>query len=711
MGKAVDKMKTMRIHSDWITCLLYLGDLNRLVVGSLDGLVTMVNASNCTVDRVFGGTGVAVRLMAWSHTARCLVSACTDRSLVVWDPYTLQVAAKIDGLTAYVVSLSVNDDAQHIIVTMDDKTIRTWDCVTYDPLHVVYDTSTQLPLNTISAALWIPSLNVLYTAGSRLSAWLLERTSDSWMVTDDDDLCVTLFNSVFNQVITVTNGGVVCVYNLVDGLISSQFNIIQSFKTQEEQKKSVDNATGRRLPVVHIATFDYAQRRLMVVTGQRSEIQLWNFHNGQCVKTIHPRIPSTLYSVPTTSTMTAPDFRPYEISTLSYFLVYQGPSRNLKKFVTFGTDIGITSCLMETSEDIEEEPSYNLMKTSITGRKKVFLDTSGSIDGEIQRKSRAVQWMVESCENHILVAYRDGSMLHWDIDKSIPGAEIEPRRKDAGVQFIALKRRVVASRGHAITMSIKARKTSTVSLAKGGMSAENDSDFEDGNPEEDSDEDEDEDDVLTQFPGIPMQRAKTPDTPKKPSAPRSSSVVGGLGLSPRGSVSTASPRKLSVVYSQHLSSRSGEYKGDASNTTIPAANTVIRSAMPPAVVGVARGQGFNKSSLKPLIEDDDSVGSTASLSPRKSHLVGKSRTERMGRVSFASTHHLAVIEGEQTDSDDEELRNRANAVKASSLEETLPALVPGDPETGGDLMKTTEPMLRVYCAVVLKMTKIIIGNE
>lgn len=696
MTKAVEKMRSLRVHSDWITCLLYVNDLNRLLVGSLDGMVTLFNAQKCTVDRVFEGTGVSVRLMAWSSNVRNLVSACTDRSLVVWDPYTLQVATKIDGLTAYVIGLYINDDAQQIIVTMSDKTIRTWDCVTFEALHVVHDTSTQLPLNTLSASLWVPSLNVLYTAGSRISAWLLERTSDSWYVTDDDDLCTTLFNSVFNQVLTITYGGVVSVYSIVDGSIASKFHITPSVKSQVE--KSTAGRSGRKLPVISTASFDISQRRLMVVTAQNTEIQLWNFHNGQCVKTIHPRIPNTLYSIAPTSTTSAPDFKPYEITSLAYFIVYQGPARALKKFVTFGTDIGITSCLLESSEDIEDEPSYNLMKSTVTGRKKVFLESSSTADDGDLRKSRAVQWMIPSCENHVLVAYRDGSMLHWDIDKSIPGAEIEPRRKDAGVSFVALKRRVVASRGHALAFNEKLRKNSVENSSP--------------SPFDDEEFDSSQDDVKQsnlQFPDIPRTRVKTPDI-RRPSSSttnrkssnvagrRENSMVGGMALSPRGSVSMQSPRKLSVMYSQHRPSRVEKMED-----SIPTVNSVIRSSMASAVVGTAKSIGFGKSSLKPLFDGDEEESSFT--------LAGSSRLgkgSRIGKVSFANPHHMSVVESDQPESEgEEEVEERERATDARRLEEPLDG---NSLDDIGDLGVTAEPMLRVHSAVILKMTRIIIGS-
>ena len=694
LSQAVEKMRTLRIHSDWISALLYITDLNRLAIGSQDGNVTFVNAQNCSVDRVFSGTGVPVRLLAWSSTARCLVSACTDRSLVVWDPYTLQISSKIDGLTALVVALYINDDAQHIIVAMSDKTIRTWDCVTFEPLHVVYDTSTQLPLNTITTALWVPSYNVLYTAGSRISAWLLERTADSWLVADDDDLCVSLFNSVFNQVLSVTYGGVVSVYNIADGHIASKFYITPSFQTKNE-KSAVGTDASRKVSVVSTAVLDQAQRRLMVVTGNRTEIQLWNFHNGQCVKQIHPRVPSTLYSIPATSTTSAPEFKPYEITTLSYFNVFQGPTRFLKKFVTFGTDIGITSCLLESSDDIEDEPSYNLMKTSVTGRKKVFLESSSVVDGDL-RRTRAVQWITHSCENHVLVSYRDGSMIHWDIDKSIPVVEIEPRRRDTGVSFVALKRRVVASRGHALAFNEKLRRTS---LAASATLSFNEADEEDS----------------AEFPDIPRTRATSADTivptvfqrtsmvDTTNKSPGKASIVGGLGLSPRGSVST-SPRKLSVVYSKHIATRDENASGSDSDEATSPSHGRTRSSISitPAVIGIARAPGFGKSTLKPLFEGSED----SSISPNNKR---PSRTVRgsnkPGRVSFTSTNHISVVENGTVYEEDEHMEGM-RAVPASHLEDTVHA----DAMSISDVSVTSEPLLRVHCAVILKMTRVIIGE-
>jgi len=688
MKVAVDNMTNAKVHKEWITSMVFVTELNRLVIGSLDGTVSLVNVQNVAVDRVFE-QGAGVRFVAWSNTAKFLVSAGTDRVLMIWDPYTLQIATKLDGLPSLIVYLGMNDAANYIMVVLEDKSIRMWDAATFEAQPVVYDTSTQLPINIMTAALWVPSLSTLYTAGSRLSAWQLERTNESLTVSEDDDLLTVLFNRNFHQVITVTIGGVVSVYSMFDGHLVSKFSASQNDTCSHSNHKNKAASNYG----IRCATLDHSQRRLMIVSSDGEHIHMWNFHNGQCVKTIRPRIPSTYYSVASNTPLPA-NARPYDITCVMYEHVYSGPSRSLKKLITFGTDIGVVSSMLESSEDIDEEPSFNLVKTAFDGKKLKFFVTTGE-SGSAEREL-SVKWIVPSIENYVLVGYQNGTVLHWDLERATQGVELSPS-DGIGVPFVALRRRGLASRS-----SVQRGSKSRVNAPRGRS-------FRSSKPRVSIPKNVSLCDKTMDSPIPNPPTAAITDPPNSREnqdcvypPPDNTSVEGRKEASrcqesiicPTRPTVHNPPKRLSVVYSEHVSRRQ---QIDEEDTPLPP-YVVIDNPAPPAVIGVAKAS-FQRPSLDPLLPSKEP--------PTRKNTVSAGR--RVTEVSSTVSNY------EERPCDSKHF-DRAQAEDTAEAPETVeskcksgPQDVREIPETNKLDMSSLEQGVAITCVTALRIQKIAIG--
>mmetsp|Transcript_14488 Transcript_14488/g.27096 ORF Transcript_14488/g.27096 Transcript_14488/m.27096 type:complete len:1443 (-) Transcript_14488:197-4525(-) len=477
-NKAVKSKYKWKIHQDWVTQIMYINEINRLVSASLDGTIVLSTLDTQPSARVFNGHESGVRCFGWSNASKIICSAGTDRSVLIWDPFTLQIAHRIETLTSMIISIQISDDSQQIVIVLEEKVIKTWDSLTYEPLTTSEDPSVQLPKNLISASLWVPETELLYTAGNRLCSFRNSNVNNEANADEDDDLIKVLYNRNFYEVVTVTKGGFVNVYFAGDGAVESKFIITTSIKQPGK--------TESPLSVID-AIFDKTQRRLIVVTNDSNEIQIWNFHSGICLKYLRPRIGHSLSQHPD---MLPSDNKTsgFNITCLYYEHTLLTNQKVNKRMLLFGTDLGVVSVLIELPEDISEEPAFNLVAQAEGGGKTqkqisfpetvdVDILPSGDEDGKgggtrkpiIQQNNsqqqsnfRDVLWINESLPNSVLVAYRDGTVIDWNIDKGVRNVKIKPSDTLKGVSFMAFRRKFVPNnrRGNSSVSRQSSRQSS-----------------------------------------------------------------------------------------------------------------------------------------------------------------------------------------------------------------------------------------------------------
>lgn len=301
MEKALDVgLNRIKMHSDSITKLVFLPELEQIISASMDGKIKFINLEKMTIYREFNGhttTGasvhVGVKSIAWAPVQKYIVSVGTDRVILMWDPYTLDIMCKLTGLSSPVMELAIDEKHQQVIASTKKKSIRCWDSITYEALEPVEDHSDYLPINEISCSLYVPEMRGLVTAANRLKLYSVEKMAEEGGAVEQDDLTCVLFNDVFHQVVIVSNSGKVKVYLSEDGSLVTHFNA----QTVAGEDKSLEQDLAA---FVKDAAFDEPKRRLIIIT-MSNEIQLWNCHNGTNLCMVTPRVPPYLQSHLTTA--------------------------------------------------------------------------------------------------------------------------------------------------------------------------------------------------------------------------------------------------------------------------------------------------------------------------------------------------------------------------------------------------------------------------
>ena len=291
-----------------ITMTKWISDLDLLVCSSETGVVSLIDMRKRSVARVFTGhkkhtyiqtreaiyrdtyptttsssghgsrksprivvstesdsRGGATRTTSvtafdWSGEGKYIVSGGDGMELLVWNPYTLQILAPLNGLSSAVVGVQVCDSMERILAICRKKHVMVWHHTSFQLMQVVVDETVYRPLDVLSQLLVVVENNAssssnhtskkkvknknslkdkeqpqqglglvrVFTAGNKPSMWLLEQTSTSSssssegqgqggmssnsggggsdllsVYEEEDDLCAILYSSAFALVVTV----------------------------------------------------------------------------------------------------------------------------------------------------------------------------------------------------------------------------------------------------------------------------------------------------------------------------------------------------------------------------------------------------------------------------------------------------------------------------------------------------------------------------
>jgi WD40 repeat protein len=498
LGAGLDRV---RLHTDSVTKLIFLPDMEQIVSASMDGKIKFINMEKMTVYREFSGHGntgasvhVGVKSFAWAPVQKYVVSVGTDRVILMWDPYTLDVMCKLSGLAAPVMELAIDEKYQQVIASTQKKCIRTWDSVTYEALEPVDDRADYLPVNEISCALYVPELRGMVTAANRLKLYSIEKTAEEGGSVEQDDLTCALFNEVFHQIVIVSNSGKVKVYLSEDGSLVTHFNA-QSVASGGEDKFNTPDQDAAAF--VKLAAFDGPKRRLIIVTVN-NDIQFWNCHNGTNLCVVTPRVPP--YLLGQINGMSASS--PLNITSFVHASILfpvsasgGGSSRAVsRKHVLLGLQNGAVMGLHE-ADTLSEDASMLLVR-SVTGRGKSAAGRKGGVldndessagggggggggdaaGGGIGRRAStrrqsavpprtgtsnaacAVLWLRIAAESSggggglLFAGYADGIVILWDV---AAGAVVMHMEGDSpGAAFSCMRRRIITSRSRAPPMTI-----------------------------------------------------------------------------------------------------------------------------------------------------------------------------------------------------------------------------------------------------------------
>jgi len=167
--------------SSWITEVKYIGEVDALLVSNVDGLILFVDLLKGEVVRTFAGhrdSSAGIRAFSWSPFGKYIASSA-DRGMLFWDIFTLEVVTKIDSLKSPVISVQVVDSVFKVFAILVNKAVLVWHSITFESQQQIVDPSSYQPSDHLSSMCFAPDLQMLFTAGNKVTSWTLER----WMMT------------------------------------------------------------------------------------------------------------------------------------------------------------------------------------------------------------------------------------------------------------------------------------------------------------------------------------------------------------------------------------------------------------------------------------------------------------------------------------------------------------------------------------------------
>eukprot|EP00599_Poterioochromonas_sp_BG-1_P011527 CAMPEP_0173160904 /NCGR_PEP_ID=MMETSP1105-20130129/18232_1 /TAXON_ID=2985 /ORGANISM="Ochromonas sp., Strain BG-1" /LENGTH=263 /DNA_ID=CAMNT_0014080117 /DNA_START=369 /DNA_END=1157 /DNA_ORIENTATION=- len=112
-----DNYSKMQVHTDWITDMHYIPEVNALITASVDSTMRFIDVARKEVTKTFtghsGSTKIGIKAFRWSSVGKYIVSGA-DRTLLFWDPYTLEIMNRNDSLRSPLIGLEVCDPLQKV---------------------------------------------------------------------------------------------------------------------------------------------------------------------------------------------------------------------------------------------------------------------------------------------------------------------------------------------------------------------------------------------------------------------------------------------------------------------------------------------------------------------------------------------------------------------------------------------------------------------
>lgn len=471
---------TLEVHKDSLTQVMLVSELDQYIASSLDGRVSLTSIDNHTRRKYFSGhtimgTGiVGVKTFSWVSSQKYVCSVGSDRLLLLWDPYTLDVLCRIDRIQSSVLTVAVSERHHQLLVATEAKQVRCWDSLTFEMLESVEDPDVYHPSNQYTSACYIPELDTLVTAGNKMKYYAIEKGAEEGnQMAKTDDTWGTIFNEEFNHVIIISNAGLIKVYDSCSGSMVSQFDC--SFNSLTKNSKGgVDTDYGT---FVKCACLDHSKRRLIVVSV-RNEVQLWNCHNGCRIDAVVPRIPANATNTSNHAMQITCVLHGFYSFPSFIHLAVSAPSKAIqKRYVMLGLESGLIVCLHDSStlaedasiildrsdenayislkkrmvlaededpfdeqDEDEEEDEQHRPETSRSAKLSASRSHKSLPSSEAsQSKGFAIVW-IKHCsfmDNTIIAGYSDGMILFWDIVAIRIIAEMSAAT--SGASFSAMK--------------------------------------------------------------------------------------------------------------------------------------------------------------------------------------------------------------------------------------------------------------------------------
>ncbi len=121
------EVRTLKGHTDDVTCAAFSGDGSRIVSGSYDGAVKVWDANKGQGVVTLKGHRKCIFSVRFSADGKRIVSGSLDHTVKVWDADTGQEVRTLEGHAGSVLSVAFSADGKRIVSSSADGSMNVWD--------------------------------------------------------------------------------------------------------------------------------------------------------------------------------------------------------------------------------------------------------------------------------------------------------------------------------------------------------------------------------------------------------------------------------------------------------------------------------------------------------------------------------------------------------------------------------------------------------
>ncbi|KAM7412808.1 hypothetical protein PAMA_020269 [Pampus argenteus] len=294
-----------KVHQDWVTQAKYLPSLqavisssneeaSSLVIGCVLPLTDAEQQLSEIREACYEGKTKKVQL-SWTPQLRAscnqtvftiykgvktfdlcqkhslLVTGGMDRLIRMWNPhFSGKPTGILKGHSAPIIYLCISSEDSQIFSVSIDSTVKMWDIQDQCCLFTADPKATGIH-GDISACSYSPTMKSLYVAADCMAVLSLKISPQLRLrrlnVSHNEPVMCCGYSEEFRQVVSCTEGSVVKVWDFDTGRQVFEFGGTHD------------------LSAITCMTFDPKGRRL-ITGGRDGSLKIWNFNNGQCLKTL-----------------------------------------------------------------------------------------------------------------------------------------------------------------------------------------------------------------------------------------------------------------------------------------------------------------------------------------------------------------------------------------------------------------------------------------
>ncbi|GIL56855.1 hypothetical protein Vafri_12156, partial [Volvox africanus] len=251
-------------HQDWVSQISWVPEIG-LVSASLDATLKVYDFVRERVINTCTHHSKAVHGFVWCRAYSMFASCGQERDVILWQGNTMRKVGDLTGHTASVSHIALDERLNHVFTLSVDKVIKVWDLRNHKCLQTLTEDDWRRTEESKPNCLMYDAVHRrCVTAVSKPYVWVHK------MVAQDrtghmDPIRAGLFNSIFGVIVTVDEGGTVCVWDLMTGTREGRFT-----RSQGDSR-------------ITTACFDRNQRRLLTAANDGT-VSMWNFNNGSLLR-------------------------------------------------------------------------------------------------------------------------------------------------------------------------------------------------------------------------------------------------------------------------------------------------------------------------------------------------------------------------------------------------------------------------------------------